>query len=195
MIAPRISDPTTLAPRRPLGEITFNFRPTYAPMGTRREQVEACLARLGQPKTRYVVYLLCLAGNPLKGRVSKCPKGGAPLVSEHYLGYSTRSRILFRLWQHEQGLGSRFMAEVKERGLQWRVARLFDGGYYLEAALKRWHGYHLLCPHCSGEAAYARGVHYVEARDSDTGQCGVYRQYGLTFRRVKLPPRKKRAKR
>jgi hypothetical protein len=67
--------------------------------------------------------------------------------ARHYLGFTTN--LESRLDAHERGRGSALMSEVKRRGIQWRLARVWDGvDRTYERKLKNRKNAPRLCPVC-----------------------------------------------
>lgn len=79
--------------------------------------------------------------------------------AQHYLG--TSKQIMQRLSEHFLGLGARFTQLARPLG--WTLVRLWAGGREMEKILKGW-SYKLLCPVCSGDAAWGRGTHQYKRR-------------------------------
>ena len=69
---------------------------------------------------------------------------------QHYIGYA--DDILRRVEEHAKGRGSRLTQVAKERGIGFRVVRVWDNeGRSFERRLKnRKHGKRL-CPYCKGQ--------------------------------------------
>lgn len=70
---------------------------------------------------------------------------------QHYLG--TADNLATRIQQHERGgsMAARLCQVAHERGIAFRVARVWLGGRELERRLKGRHGAPRLCPFCAGE--------------------------------------------
>ena len=70
------------------------------------------------------------------------------LGAQHYIGWSTN--MAARTKSHRNGTSrSRFMAEVRRRGINWRVVKVWKGeDYNLEHKLKHNGHYDKLCPTC-----------------------------------------------
>lgn len=80
------------------------------------------------------------------------PNGRQP---QHYLGYAADLDV--RLAQHRAGRGARLIAVIRERGIAWRVARVWPGGDRgLERRLKGWKKSRRLCPDCRPSLPVAR---------------------------------------
>jgi len=67
--------------------------------------------------------------------------------ARHYLG-STGLSVEQRLAHHRANRGARLMQVVNEAGIDYVVARTWQGGRVLERQLKRQHGGNKLCPIC-----------------------------------------------
>ncbi len=72
------------------------------------------------------------------------PRGQA----RHYLGYS--DDLQARLARHREGNGAAIMAAVARAGIDWTVARTWNGDRGLERRLKKGHNSPRLCPICQG---------------------------------------------
>jgi predicted GIY-YIG superfamily endonuclease len=75
--------------------------------------------------------------------------------AQHYIGYS--DQLDKRITDHLCGMGARLMEVITIAGIEWRCVRTWLGDRKLERRLKNWHKAALLCPVCSGPAAYSRG--------------------------------------
>lgn len=75
--------------------------------------------------------------------------------ARHYIGFT--ANLDKRITDHLCGMGARLMEVVTHAGIEWRVARAWQGDRRLERRLKRWHNASLLCPLCSGKEALSRG--------------------------------------
>lgn len=73
------------------------------------------------------------------------PRGQA----RHYLGYT--DDLEQRLQAHRAGNGSAIMAEVARLGIEWQLARTWNGARDLERRLKNQHNGPRLCPLCQEE--------------------------------------------
>jgi predicted GIY-YIG superfamily endonuclease len=69
--------------------------------------------------------------------------------ARHYLGWT--DDLEERLARHRDGRGARLLAVVTEAGIEWTVARVWDGSRALERRLKSWHKARALCPLCREE--------------------------------------------
>ncbi|MCP4593686.1 MAG: endonuclease [bacterium] len=78
------------------------------------------------------------------------PRGQA----RHYLGYS--DDLEARLERHREGNGAAIMAAVVRAGIDWTVARIWDGDRELERRLKKRHNSPRLCPICQDGGAGSR---------------------------------------
>jgi predicted GIY-YIG superfamily endonuclease len=76
--------------------------------------------------------------------------------ARHYLGFS--ENLDKRLTDHLCGQGARLMEVCFERGIEWKLARTWQGNRELERRLKRRHGAADICPLCSGNAALRRAI-------------------------------------
>lgn len=95
------------------------------------------------------VYLLHL-NQPLPRGVSPT---GKPLQAAHYIGYA--DDLEGRLHHHRQGTGARFTQVCCERGIDWTVARTWDGEQAdrtFERRLKNGKDAKRLCPLCNSNA-------------------------------------------
>jgi predicted GIY-YIG superfamily endonuclease len=66
---------------------------------------------------------------------------------QHYLG--SGDDVNARLGDHLAGRGARLTRVALERGISWRVARLWQGGRRKERLLKRQKNGPRLCPICN----------------------------------------------
>ena len=71
--------------------------------------------------------------------------------AQHYMGWTCN--LAERLHAHETGNGSRLMEVIGDRGITWRLARVWPGGRELEKRLKRQKHGPRFCPICRGEVA------------------------------------------
>ncbi|MCI0389870.1 MAG: relaxase domain-containing protein [Acidobacteria bacterium] len=74
--------------------------------------------------------------------------------AKHYMGSTLDLRS--RLTDHAIGQGARLMEVIKEAGITWQLARVWQGDRRLERLLKNRKEAPKLCPVCSGEEAYGR---------------------------------------
>lgn len=74
------------------------------------------------------------------------PKSGRTVLTRHYLG--STENLPARLQAHANGRGARLMEVVTERGIDWDLARTWNGGRDLERRLKARKGAPRLCPVC-----------------------------------------------
>ncbi len=74
--------------------------------------------------------------------------------SQHYIGFTTN--LDKRLTDHLCGMGARFMEVCFERGIEWKLARTWQGDRAFERWLKRKHGAARFCPVCAGKKALNR---------------------------------------
>jgi predicted GIY-YIG superfamily endonuclease len=71
--------------------------------------------------------------------------------ARHYIGYTTSKRTLpQRLAHHRAGRGSRLMHAVAQAGIDFEVARTWEGSRDDERRLKNRKKAHRLCPACRG---------------------------------------------
>lgn len=75
--------------------------------------------------------------------------------ARHYIGFTTN--LDKRITDHLCGMGARLMEVITGAGIEWKLARTWQGDRRLERRLKEWHNAALLCPLCSGEEALSRG--------------------------------------
>lgn len=80
-----------------------------------------------------IVYLLCFAHNPYKH-------------AKHYLG--STSNLERRLEEHRRGQGARLMSVISDAGIDFVLARTWEGGKDKERQLKKRGGHSKLCPIC-----------------------------------------------
>ena len=74
--------------------------------------------------------------------------------ARHYVGWS--ADLPKRIEQHRRGLsGARLMAAVKDAGIGFRVARVWDGDRAFERRIKNRHATPRLCPVCQASAGGA----------------------------------------
>jgi predicted GIY-YIG superfamily endonuclease len=78
--------------------------------------------------------------------------------AQHYLGFT--DDLLTRLEQHRKGNGSRLMQVVGERGIDWILARTWQGSRKLERKLKNRKNSPRLCTIC--QALRAEATHEAE---------------------------------
>lgn len=92
------------------------------------------------------------------------PKGTVYLIhfetplkhARHYVGWTTD--LDARLADHRNGSGSALMAAVMEAGIDWRLAKVWEGvDRFFERKLHRLHSTGRYCPVCHGKKA--REVH------------------------------------
>lgn len=67
---------------------------------------------------------------------------------QHYLGYA--KDVDSRFAAHEAGNGARLCQVARERGIQFRIVRTWEGGKDLETQLKKRKNAPKLCPICQG---------------------------------------------
>ncbi len=89
------------------------------------------------------VYLLHL-NQPLSRGISST---GTTLEAGHYIGYT--DDLVRRIMEHAEGRGARFTQVCYERGIDFALARTWDGaGRYVERRLKKYKKSPRLCPIC-----------------------------------------------
>jgi predicted GIY-YIG superfamily endonuclease len=66
--------------------------------------------------------------------------------AQHYLG--STNNLDARLAEHRTGQGARLTQVIRDAGIQFTLARTWEGGRDLERRLKRWHKSPELCPIC-----------------------------------------------
>lgn len=77
-------------------------------------------------------------------------------TTQHYIGYA--ADLAVRLQEHASGHGARLTQIACQRGISWKVARLWRGSRTLERRLKDRKEAPSLCP-CCGRP---KGVRYAE---------------------------------
>jgi len=100
------------------------------------------------------VYLLHLT-TPLSRGVSPA---GKPLQAGHYIGWA--KDVAARLKHHADGTGARFMQVCAQRGVDWALARTWEGDQFdrkFERKLKKTKHAPRLCPICNPDA-----LHYAK---------------------------------
>jgi hypothetical protein len=68
--------------------------------------------------------------------------------AKHYLGWS--EDLITRLIAHKKGNGSRLVQVINDAGIEWQLARVWNGDRFLERQLKKRGGRSRLCPVCLG---------------------------------------------
>jgi predicted GIY-YIG superfamily endonuclease len=74
--------------------------------------------------------------------------------SQHYIGFT--ENLDKRLTDHLCGQGARLMEVCFERGIEWKLARTWQGDRNFERWLKRKKGAAWFCPVCAGAKALNR---------------------------------------
>ena len=75
--------------------------------------------------------------------------------AQHYIGWA--KNVDARCAHHKNGTGARLMAAVSDLGLPWKVVRIWENqDRNFERKLKNRKNAKLLCPVCSGNAAWNR---------------------------------------
>lgn len=88
------------------------------------------------PQTQGYVYLLHFEA-PIAPGVHTC---------QHYIGYA--HDLEQRLREHQTGHGARLTQVARQRGIPWKLARLWHGDRTLERRLKNRKNTPTLCPIC-----------------------------------------------
>lgn len=68
--------------------------------------------------------------------------------AKHYIGYASPGHLDSRLEEHRRGTGARLMQVIREAGIDFTVARTWEGGRTRERQLKRQGGASRCCPLC-----------------------------------------------
>ena len=68
--------------------------------------------------------------------------------ARHYLGWS--ENLTSRLTSHRAGGGARLMRVIQDAGIEWELARVWEGDRHLERSLKQRKNTGRLCPICRG---------------------------------------------
>lgn len=77
--------------------------------------------------------------------------------AQRYIGWSPD--VFTRLGQHRKSQGARILEVCNERGIHYKIARLWKGqGRDFERQLKKRKNARHVCPECNGKAARKRGV-------------------------------------
>jgi len=66
--------------------------------------------------------------------------------ARHYLGWT--QNLDLRLFDHAGGRGARLLAVVRSAGINWRLARIWEGTRARERQIKRQGGLSRSCPMC-----------------------------------------------
>ncbi len=82
--------------------------------------------------------------------------GRKVVTCQHYLGWT--QELAGRLYHHAHGSGARLTAAVAKAGIQWDVARTWQGTRYDERRLHNYAASNRLCPICSGPIALSRMI-------------------------------------
>lgn len=75
--------------------------------------------------------------------------------AKHYIGYT--ENLPQRLQRHRAGHGARILEVLKERGITWKLARIWTGDKSLERKIKRQKCSPKLCPICKAQAKRKAG--------------------------------------
>ncbi|MGH9849024.1 MAG: GIY-YIG nuclease family protein [Blastocatellia bacterium] len=73
----------------------------------------------------------------------------------HYIGFTTN--LDKRITDHLCGMGARLLEVITAAGIEWKLARTWQGDRYLERKLKRRKDAPHICPICAGKKALERG--------------------------------------
>jgi len=76
-------------------------------------------------------------------------------TTQHYIGYT--DSLPERIQSHRSGYGARLTQVAKERGIGFRVVRLWRGDRSLERKLKNRHDATRMCPVCNPGNSLAMG--------------------------------------
>jgi predicted GIY-YIG superfamily endonuclease len=69
--------------------------------------------------------------------------------AQHYLGF-VEGDLLERIAQHKSNCGAKLLAAVNEKGIDWKVVRVWRGGdRCFERKLKNYKKARCFCPVCS----------------------------------------------
>lgn len=78
------------------------------------------------------------------------------MQTQHYVGYT--KNLVGRMLDHADGHGARLMQVVAERGIDFKLARVWDGkDRQFERKVKNYKKARMLCPVCCPEKALGRG--------------------------------------
>lgn len=72
-------------------------------------------------------------------------------TAQHYLGFA--ENLPARIAAHRHGNGSRFCQVARERHIEFKVARIWEGDRHLERSLKNRKNSSQLCPICNPAAS------------------------------------------
>ncbi|HEX9011988.1 MAG TPA: hypothetical protein VF813_00680 [Anaerolineaceae bacterium] len=106
----------------------------------------------------YLIHLSKPLGSPLSDAERAAyglppRKTDRPHTAQHYIGCTYD--LTARLKEHACGQGSALLAHARELGISWIVARVWDGDWALERALKGRKNAAKLCPICQKEKQHA----------------------------------------
>lgn len=87
---------------------------------------------------------------------------------QHYIGCT--DDLEERLYAHRTGRGARLTQVARERGIGFKLVRVFDGEWAFERKLKQRKAGPRLCPICSGEV-YRMPNELKLPLDSEEGIC------------------------
>lgn len=75
--------------------------------------------------------------------------------ARHYLGFVSDRELARRMERHRSGDGARLLRALGKAGIDWKVARTWEGGTRdQERKLKNRKKARRLCPVCMGEVKY-----------------------------------------
>lgn len=87
--------------------------------------------------------------------------------ARHYIGVA-KGNVEDRIRAHEKGQGARLMQVIKQAGITWRVARIWEGvPFFYELKLKARGGASRLCPICQGKSVGILPAQYGTPNVSD----------------------------
>ena len=82
-------------------------------------------------------------------------------TSQHYLGWAPK--LAGRDYHHKQGRGARFTQVAVERGIEFKLVRVWPGAdRNFERELKDQKNLAMLCPHCAAERKAKRAAQAKE---------------------------------
>ena len=82
-------------------------------------------------------------------------------TTQHYIGFA--ECLATRIQRHESGNGARLVQVAKERGIHFKLVRVWCGDRELERRLKNWKCAPRLCPVCAQRPSTVRSVHECSA--------------------------------
>lgn len=75
---------------------------------------------------------------------------------QHYIGSAVD--VEAREQEHRSNRGARLLEVINQVGIAWSVVRTWKGGRRFERQLKNRKNASVICPVCSGKAAYKRAA-------------------------------------